>query len=149
MGSLPDPLDSAAACGFRFSLDGIEVPKVIEISGLKSEVDSIEMKQQTKEGKFIVRKMPARNKAGALTLTRGLTDSKTITDWLKQVMDGDIAGARKTASVEITDYAGQTIKTLEFKNVWVQSVEVSTLKAGATEAATEKFTLSFDESTVA
>jgi phage tail-like protein len=149
MGSLPDPLDSAAANGFRFILDGIEVPKVIEVSGLKSEVDSIEMKQQTKEGKFVVRNMIGRPKAGKLTVTRGLTDSKTITDWLKQVMEGDQAGVRKTAAVEITDYSGQTIKTLEFKNVWVLSVELNTLKAGATEAATEKFTLCFDESSVA
>lgn len=145
---LADPLDSAAAHGFKFVLDGIEVPKVIEVSGLKSEVDKIEMKQQTKDGKFIVRNLIGRPKPGMLTITRGLTDSKTITDWLKKVMEGDVAGARKTASVEITDYKGATLKTLNFVNVWVTSVEVSTLKAGATETATEKFTISFDESTV-
>jgi phage tail-like protein len=145
---LADPLDSAAANGFRFVLDGIEVPKVIEVSGLTAEVDKIEMKQQMKDGKYVVRNLIGRPKPGQITVTRGLTDSKSITDWLKQVMEGDVAGARKTAAVEITDYAGATIKTLEFKNVWVQKVEVSTLKAGATESATEKFTLCFDESTV-
>ena len=146
---LPDEIDSATANGFRFLLDGIEVPKVIEVSGLNSEVDKIEMKQQTKDGKFIVRNVIGRPKAGQLVVTRGLTDSKTITDWLKKVMEGDLAGVRKTAAVEITDYAGQTLKTLEFKNVWVQKVEVSTLKAGSTEAATEKFTICYDESSVA
>ena len=146
---LADPLDSSAANGFKFLIDGIELPKVIEVSGLKSEVDKIEMKQQTKDGKFIVHNLIGRPKAGEITVTRGLTDSKTITDWLKKVMEGDVAGARKTAAVELTDYKGQTLKTLEFKNVWVSSVEVSSLKAGATEAATEKFTLSYDESTVA
>ncbi|MEI2765952.1 MAG: phage tail protein [Dermatophilaceae bacterium] len=145
---LADPLDSAAANGFRFVLDGIEVPKVIEVSGLTSEVDKIEMKQQTKDGKYVVRNLIGRPKSGQITVTRGLTDSKSITDWLKTVMEGDVAGARKTAAVEITDFKGSTIKTLEFKNVWVQKVEVSTLKAGATEQATEKFTLCFDESTV-
>lgn len=146
---LADPLDSAAANGFKFVLDGIEVPKVIEVSGLKSEVDKIEMKQQTKDGKFIVRNLIGRPKGGEITVTRGLTDSKTITDWLKKVMEGDVAGSRKTAAVEVTDYKGQTIKTISFTNVWVKSVEVSSLKAGAAEAATEKFTMSFDESTVA
>lgn len=146
---LPDEIDSATANGFRFLLDGIEVPKVIEVSGLNSEVDKIEMKQQTKDGKFVIRNVIGRPKAGQLQITRGLTDSKTITDWLKQVMEGDLAGVRKTAAVEITDYAGQTLKTLEFKNVWVQKVEVSTLKAGSTEAATEKFTICYDESSVA
>lgn len=145
---LADPLDSASANGFRFILDGIEVPKVIEVSGLTSEVDKIEMKQQTSDGKYVVRNLIGRPKAGQITVTRGLTDSKSITDWLKKVMEGDVAGSRKTAAVEITDYQGATIKTLEFKNVWVQKVEVSTLKAGAAESATEKFTLCFDESTV-
>ena len=146
--ALADPLDSAAANGFRFILDGIEVPKVIEVSGLTSEVDKIEMKQQTKDGKYVVRNLIGRPKSGQITVTRGLTDSKSITDWLKKVMEGDVQGARKTAAVEITDYQGSTIKTLEFKNVWVQKVEGSSLKAGATEQATEKFTLCFDESTV-
>ena len=76
---LADPLDSASANGFRFILDGIEVPKVIEVSGLASEVDKIEMKQQTKDGKYIVRNLIGRPKAGQITVTRGLTDSKSIT----------------------------------------------------------------------
>ncbi|KGN41279.1 phage tail protein [Knoellia aerolata] len=146
---LPDELDSAAANGFRLTIDGIEVPKVIEVSGLTAEVDKIEMKQQTKDGKYIIRNVIGRPKAGQIVVTRGLTDSKAITDWLKQVMEGDLQGVRKTAAVEITDFTGATIKTLEYKNVWVQKVEVSTLKAGATETATEKFTLCYDETTVA
>ena len=69
-------------------IDGIEVPKVIEVSGLKTEVDKIELKQQTKDGKYVVRQMIGRQKAGEITVTRGLTDSKTITDWLKKVIGG-------------------------------------------------------------
>ena len=146
---LPDPLDSATAHGFRFLIDGIEVPKVIKIKGLKSEVDMIEMKQQTKDGKFVVRPMIGRPKSGKFTVTRGLTGDKSVTDWLKQVMKGDADGVRKTATVEVFDDTGQTIRTVEFKGVWVQFVEISTLKAGAIESVTEKLTLCFDESTVA
>ena len=146
---LPGPLDSTAAHGFRFSIDGREVPKVIEISGLKSEVDVIETKQQTKDGKFVIRHLIGRPKPGNITVTRGLTEDASVADWLKQVMKGDADGVRKTATVEVVDNTGQTIRTLEFKNAWVQSVEISTLKAGATELATERFTLCFDESTVA
>ena len=36
---LADPLDSATACGFKVRIDGIEIPKVMEVSGLKMEVD--------------------------------------------------------------------------------------------------------------
>jgi phage tail-like protein len=143
-----DALDSSSANGFRVKVDGIEIPKVTEVSGLTSEVDKIELKQQTSDGKYVVRQLIGRQKPGALQITRGLTDSKTVSDWLKTVMEGDVAGARKTASVELLDYQGQTIKTYNFVNCWVQKVEVNALKAGAAEQATEKFTVCFDESTI-
>jgi phage tail-like protein len=145
---LADPLDSSAANGFRVKIDGVQIPKVTEVSGLKSEVDKIELKQQTDDGKYVVRQLIGRFKPGELQITRGLTDSKTVTDWLKTVMQGDVAGARKTASVELLDYKGETLKTYNFVNCWVRSVEVGSLKAGATEQATEKFTVCYDEATV-
>ena len=145
---LPDPLDSSAANGFRVSIDGIEIPKVTEVSGLKTEVDKIELKQQTADGKYVVRQMIGRPKAGEISVTRGLTDSKTVSDWLKIVMEGDVKGARKTAAVELLDYTGATIKTYNFNNCWVRSVEINALKAGAAEQATEKFVICYDESTV-
>jgi phage tail-like protein len=146
---LADPLDSSAANGFIVTVDGIQIPKVNEVSGLKLEVDKVELKQQTSDGKYVVRQLIGRPKAGEFTVTRGLTDSKTVTDWLKTVAQGDVAGSRKTASVQLLDYAGAPIKTYNFVNCWVKSVEVNSLKAGAAEQATEKFTICYDEVTVA
>ena len=140
--------DNSPANAFTATIDGIEVPRVIEVSGLKTEVDKIELKQQTKDGKYVVRQLIGRPKAGELTVTRGLTDSKTVTDWLKTVMEGDVAGARKTAAVALLDYKGETLKTYNFVNCWVKSVELNSLKAGATEQATEKFVICYDESTI-
>jgi phage tail-like protein len=140
--------DNSPANAFTVTIDGIEVPRVIEVSGLKSEVDKIELKQQTKDGKYVVRQLIGRPKAGELTVTRGLTESKTVTDWLKTVMEGDVAGARKTAAVSLLDYKGDTLKTYNFVNCWVKSVELNSLKAGATEQATEKFVICYDESTI-
>ena len=146
---LADALDSSSANGFRVKLDGIVLPKVSEVSGIKLETDKFDLKQQTDAGKYVARQMPGRGKPGQFVVTRGLTDSKTITDWLKVVMQGDVAGARKTASVEFLDYKGETIKTYNFVNCWVQSVEVNALKAGSAEQATEKFTVCYDEASVA
>ncbi|GAA1532014.1 phage tail protein [Nocardioides humi] len=146
--ALADSLDSAAANGFIVTIDGIQIPKVNQVSGLKQEVDKIELKQQTSDGKYVVRQLIGRAKPGEFTVTRGLTDSKTVTDWLKTVSEGDVAGSRKTASVVVTDYQGSPIKTYSFTNCWVRSVEVNELKAGAAEQATEKFTVCFDEVTV-
>jgi phage tail-like protein len=143
-----DTFDSSAANGFIVTIDGIQIPKVTEVSGLKNEVDKIELKQQTSDGKYVVRQLIGRPKPGEFTVTRGLTESKTVTDWLKKVMEGDVTGSRKTASVALLDYQGSTIKTYNFVNCWVRSVEINSLKAGAAEQATEKFTVCYDESTI-
>ncbi|GAA2724053.1 phage tail protein [Cellulomonas aerilata] len=143
-----DTYDSSAANGFIVTIDGIQIPKVTEVSGLNSEVDKIELKQQTSDGKYVVRQLIGKPKAGEFTVTRGLTESKTVTDWLKKVTEGDVAGSRKTASVALLDYQGGTIKTYNFVNCWVRKVEVNALKAGAAEQATEKFTVCYDESSV-
>ncbi|MGW6132004.1 phage tail protein [Cellulomonas sp. NPDC055163] len=144
-----DTFDSSSANGFIVTIDGIQIPKVTEVSGLKNEVDKIELKQQTSDGKYVVRQLIGRPKPGEFTVTRGLTESKTVTDWLKKVMEGDVKGSRKTASVALLDYQGATIKTYNFVNCWVRSVEINSLKAGAAEQATEKFTVCYDESTIA
>ncbi len=146
--ALADAFDSSPAYAFKVTIDGIELPKVTEVSGLKNEVDKIELKQQLADGKYVARQLIGRAKTGEFTVTRGLTDSRTVTDWLNVVMKGDVAGARKTASIELLDYEGGTIKKYEFRNCWVRSVEVNSLKAGATEQATEKFTVCFDEAEV-
>jgi len=143
-----DTYDSSAANGFIVTIDGIQIPKVTEVSGLKNEVDKIELKQQTSDGKYVVRQLAGKAKPGEFTVTRGLTESKTVTDWLKTVMEGDVKGARKTASVALLDYQGATIKTYNFVNCWVRLVEINALKAGAAEQATEKFTVCYDESTI-
>ena len=146
--ALADSFDSSPAYAFKVTIDGIEIPKVTEVSGLKNEVDKIELKQQLADGKYVARQLIGRAKTGEFTVTRGLTESKTISDWLKVVMKGDVSGARKNASVELLDYEGSTLKKYEFRNCWVRVVEINSLKAGATEQATEKFTVCFDESEV-
>jgi phage tail-like protein len=147
--ALDNEFDSSSAHAFILTLDGVQVPKVTEVSGISLEVDKFDLKQQLADGKHVGRQMPGLCKMGEFMVTRGLTDSKTITDWLKTVMQGDLAGARKTASVAFLDYKGETLKTYNFVNCWVRKVEVSALKAGAAEQATEKFTVCYDEASVA
>src|SRR3954447_4178761 len=109
--ALPDEFDLATAYAFSVKIDGIQIPHVMEVSGLKSEVDKVTYQQQDQAGKFITRQMMGRQKAGEFKVKRGLTDSKTITDWLKAVTQGDLKGARKTAAVSIYSTDSQVLKT--------------------------------------
>ena len=139
-------MDMATAYAFSVSIDGVQVPHVMEVSGLKSEVDKVTYQQQTTDGKYIARQMMGRQKPGEFKVKRGLTDSSTITDWLKAVMQGDLKGARKTAEVVIYTSDNQALKRMNFRNVWIKDVEMGgTLKAGSTEPLSESFTVCWDE----
>ena len=63
--ALPDALDSSPAYAFIVKIDGIAIPKVIEVSGLKSEVDKIDLKQQTEDGKYVARQVIGNGPASA------------------------------------------------------------------------------------
>jgi phage tail-like protein len=144
-----EPFDNAPAFNFSVTIDGVQMPLVMEVSGVKMEVEKIDSKQQmATDGKYVAQQIPGRPKTGEFTVTRGLTDSRTVVDWLKTVMEGDLKGSRKTAAVNILDHQGATIKTFNFRNCWVRSVEVNSLKAGSTEQATEKAVICYDESTI-
>jgi phage tail-like protein len=83
-----DQFDNAPAYNFSVTIDGVQMPLVMEVSGVKMEVDKIEAKQQVAaDGKYVARQIPGRGKTGEITITRGLTDSRTIVDWLKTVME--------------------------------------------------------------
>src|SRR5699024_10950457 len=139
-------MDVAPAYSFSVTIDGVQVPYVMEVSGLKSEVDKVTYQHQASDGKFITRQMMGRQKPGEFTVKRGLTDSTTITDWLKAVMGGDLSGSRKTAEVAIYSSDDSVVKKLTYRNCWVKDVEVSgTLKAGSTDPITESFTVCWDE----
>lgn len=143
---LPDAMDLAPAYSFSVTIDGVQVPYVMEVSGLKAEVDKVTYQHQAADGKFITRQMMGRQKPGEFKVKRGLTDSKTITDWLKSIMQGDLSGARKTAAVKIMSSDGTIVSTLNYRNCWIKDVEIGgTLKAGSTEPMTESFTVCWDE----
>src|SRR5919198_6071833 len=96
--ALPD-FDSSVGHSFGLEFDGVVIKQISEISGLKFEQDVIELKQNTPDGKYVIKKLPGRPKAGEVTLTRGLTGDKSFQDWMKKSGFGDMAGARKGGPV--------------------------------------------------
>jgi phage tail-like protein len=80
--ALPD-LDSSVGHSFGLEFDGVVIKQIAEVSGLKIGQDVVEFKQDTDSGKFIVKKLPGRPKAGEVTLTRGLTHDSSFEDWIR------------------------------------------------------------------
>lgn len=137
--------DSALGYKFKIKVDGLELPAVTEVTGLKLEVEKIELKSQnSKTGEYIISHMPGPVKAGEITITRYLSDDKELVNWWTQVLGGKIKESRKTASVQILDVDGSTpVRTYKFEGVWVKSIETSSFKAGSNDVMTEKAVLTY------
>jgi len=141
--ALPD-LDSSVGHSFGLEIDGVMIKQIMEVDGLKMEQDVVELKQNTNDGRYIIKKLPGRPTAGEITLTRGLTADQSFEKWAKDATFGKMANARKGGAVIIFDFEGTAIKRYKLTNVWPKSLEISSLKAGDTSVLTEKLTITHE-----
>ena len=140
---LPD-FDSSVGHSFGLEFDGVVIKQISEVSGLKFEQDVIELKQNTHDGKYVIKKLPGRPKAGEVTLTRGLTDDKNFQNWVQKSQFGKMADARKGGAIIVFDYEGKQMKRYKLKNAWPKTLEIGSLKAGDTSVLTEKLTIAHE-----
>jgi phage tail-like protein len=141
--ALPD-LDTSVGHSFGLEVDGLVIKQISEVSGLKMEQDVIELKQNTPDGKYVVKKLPGRPKAGEVTLTRGLTDDNSFEKWVKAAHFGKMADARKGGAIIVFDYEGNPLKRYKLTNAWPKSLEIGSLKAGDTSVLTEKLVVTYE-----
>ncbi|RKN35806.1 phage tail protein [Streptomyces hoynatensis] len=141
--SLPD-LDSSVGHSFGLEFDSVVIRQITEVSGLKMEQDVIELKQNTADGKYAIKKLPGRPRAGEVTVTRGLTEDNSFELWIKDSRFGQMANARRNGAVIVYDFEGNAIKRYKLINAWPKSLEISTLKAGDTSVLTEKLSITYE-----
>jgi phage tail-like protein len=138
--ALPD-LDSSVGHSFGLEFDGITIKSITEVTGLKMEQDVIELKENSSDGKYVIKKLPGRWKAAEITLTRGLTADQSFEKWIKDSQFGKMDNARKGGAIIVYDFEGSTIKRYKLTNAWPKSLEIGSLKAGDTSVLTEKLVL--------
>ena len=138
-------MDTSVGHSFGLEIDGIVIKQITEVSGLKREQDVIELKQNTADGKFVIKKLPGRMKAGEVTFTRGLTGDSAFEIWSKAAGFGQMSSARKNGSVIVYDYEGNAIKRYKLINAWPKSLEIGSLKAGDTSVLTEKIVVTYEQ----
>jgi phage tail-like protein len=136
---LIDKYDAVIGAQFGFSLDQHQAKGIMEISGLKQEVDMIEVKTQTNDGTYVVNKIPGRPKAGTVTLTRALTEDPQFADWMKEAAEGKLP--RGNAEVVVYDTMLTPVVRYTLLDCQPSSLEIGALKAGDTSVTTEKLTV--------
>src|SRR5918999_302229 len=142
--ALPD-LDTSVGHSFGLEMDGVLIKQITEVTGLKMEQDVIELKQNSNDGKYMIKKLPGRPKAGEVTLTRGLTSDNSFEKWVKDSRFGKMPDARKGGAIIVYDYEGTPIKRYKLTNAWPKSLEIGSLKAGDTSVLTEKLVITYEQ----
>jgi phage tail-like protein len=142
--TLPD-FDTSVGHSFGLEIDGVVIKQIQEVAGLKFEQDVIELKQNTaNDGRFMIKKLPGRFKAGEVTLTRGLTGENSFEKWVKDSRFGKMGAARKGGAIIVYDFEGKALKRYNLTNAWPKSLEISSLKAGDTSVITEKLVVTYE-----
>jgi phage tail-like protein len=136
---LIDKFDGVIGTSFGFEFDKHQAKGIMEISGVKLEVDMVEFKSQTSDGKYVITKIPGRMKAGTITITRALTEDTQFAEWLKLAADGKMP--RTKGSVIVYDTMLNPIVRYAVADAQPASLEIGTLKAGDASVTTEKLTL--------
>jgi len=142
------PGDALAAHNFGLQIDGVTVEYLQEVGGLSLEQDVIEYQQVSANGRPVTKKMPGAKKAGEASVTRGMTQSGAFTEWINESMAGNMAAARKNATIMLMDYQYNPVKRYNMTNAWCSKVESSGVKAGDASALTEQVTITFEDLTI-
>ena len=141
--ALPDP-DTSVGHSFGLEFDGIVITAIQEVSGLKMDQDVIDLKQNTPEGKYIIKRLPGRPKAGEVTLTRAVTAETSFEQWVSATQFGQKTNARKAVTLIVFDHEGNPIKRYNLSRAALKNLEVGSLKAGDTNVLTEKLTIAYE-----
>jgi phage tail-like protein len=137
-----------SASTFVIQVDGIKVATFTELSGINTEVEPVEYIATGTEG-IIHTKQYGKTKPPQVTLKRGLDPETYMWAWHQAVLQGEPT-ARKTCSLQLfaasqSPKSGQPIITYVLENAWPSKLEISGMRAGASEVVTETVVLLCDQ----
>ncbi|MEU4652460.1 phage tail protein [Streptomyces sp. NPDC023723] len=144
--ALPKAEDVLVAPNFGLQIDGVMVEYLNSVSGLQVEQDVIKYQQNAgTTGRNNVTLMPGVAKDGSVQVERGASQSPAFTTWINDSLNGQMATARKNATIILMDYEDSPVKRWNLRNAWCSKIVMGTLKAGDTNPLTETVTIVFEE----
>jgi phage tail-like protein len=124
---------------FILEIDSVQIATFRSVSGLKSEMEKIEYKQSTSEGKMEIKYHPGSLKWEPITLERYYDGTTALYDWYSnKVQNFDPNKDKVTGSIKGLDKTGQPTMQWDFEAAWPVSYEGPELKVDSNEIVTEK-----------
>lgn len=138
---MSDPaLGDTNAATFLFEVDGVDIGRFMEVSGLEV---SVETEDITEGGQnSFVHKLPGRMTWPNITLKRGVTKSDNLLKWLNEASGESFAAngnklARKTAAITLLDRTGKRLRSWDFDGAFPVKWTGPSFAASSTDAADE------------
>ena len=125
---------------FLVEIDGITQAGFTDASGFGASTDPIEYREggETKT----VRKLPGLTKYTNITLKWGLTDSRELYDWYRDVVNGKIE--RKSGSIILLDLEGNEAVRWNFFDAWPTKWDGPDFTAKGNDVAIETLELAHE-----
>jgi phage tail-like protein len=133
---------------FQFSIDGQNIPNVVEVNNIQQQTSTIESKSMSPSGGYVIQQMLGPRQSGTLQVTVLASGDPSVTQWFLAGLSGDFKGARKTAVLAYLDTYGAPVQTVEFQNVMVTGVSYGALKAGEAQGINMTLTMTFTDMTI-
>lgn len=144
------------ACRFQLELDiddanGREDATFQECIGLELAQDLISIHEVTPQkwgvapfGRVIRTKIPGNIRVESLVFRRGMTQSRTLWDWIQAVYSWQWAQQRRDGSLTVFDQAGNSRLRLELLGIWPVRYQAADVDSRSAEMEIEELEVSFD-----
>lgn len=131
------------AFNFTVSFDGGEIfAGFSDVSGIGTEITVAEYRNGNEKENH-VRKVPGVHKVSDVTLKRGIIDSKSLFDWIKETRTSGPAGKKKSVTITLHDEAQAPVQRWVLSSVIPMKYTGPTLAAkGGSDVAMEELVLS-------
>jgi phage tail-like protein len=117
-----------------------------EVSIGKNESEIIDFKSSDMKGNPTIRRVPGINKAGNITLVRGIDENKILWDWRQKVIDKGVEdpSTRCDGTITLHDHGGGTIAAFSFLQGWPASIDYGNVNSAGTDIAVEKIEIAHE-----
>jgi phage tail-like protein len=125
---------------FLVEIDGVTQAGFSECSGFELSTDPIEYREGGEN--TTVRKLPGLTKYANITLKWGLTDSKELYSWYRDVVRGKVQ--RKNGSIIVLDVDGAEKVRWNFRDGWPTKYNPADMNAKGNEVAIETLEIAIE-----
>jgi phage tail-like protein len=123
---------------FLVEIDGIPRAGFMECSGMTTDTDPIDYREGA-DINLNVRKLSGLRKYSNIVLKRGYTKDKTLWDWRKKIINGQME--RRSADVILLDEARNEVLRWRIREAWISKWESGPFNAKGTDVAVETIEL--------